>query len=188
MIVSRSVRLATAALLAALLLAGCVAPAASPTPAPSPAGSAAAAPTPVTTPAASPTPDLRPVPLPPGGIYSGEVVDPALATLPLADALAIGRATPPLAPENNWIGTNPVARLMNLTNSHPEDGFGPLLAWVIVTDDAAPFGGTGLPTTTSPPPYLGTLSWTIVGMDGTLLDQVQGRYFAPNSPPPLPRD
>jgi len=143
---------------------------------------------PLATAIVSATPDLRPVPLPPGGIYSGEVVDPAHATLPLEEALAIGRAVPPLAPENNWVGTNPVARLMTLTNSHPEGGFGPLHAWVIVTDDAPPFRGTGLPTTSSPPPYLGTLSWTIVRMDGTLLDQVQGRYFAPNSPPPLPRD
>ncbi len=156
---------------------------------PSPAGSATAAPSLAMTPATPrATPDLPPVPLPPGGIYSGEVVEPALATLPLEEALAIGRAVPPLAPDNNWVGTNPVARLMTLTNSHPEDGFGPPIARVIVTDDAPPFGGTGLPTTSSPPPYNGTLSSTIVGMDGTLLDQVQGRYFAPNSPPPLPRD
>ncbi len=185
---ARTLRLAAGLALLAALVVGCVAPGASPTPVPSPAGSATAAPSLATTPAASPTPDLRPVPLPPGGIYSGEVVDPALATLPLEEALAIGRAVPPLAPENNWIGTNPVARLMTLTNSHPEDGFGPLVAWVIVTDDAAPFGGTGLPTTSSPPPYNGTLSWTIVGMDGNVLDHVQVGYFAPNSPPPLPRD
>ncbi len=135
------------------------------------------------TPAA--TPDLRPVPLP-QAVYSGEVVDPALATLPLADALDIGRTVPPIG-TGNWIGTNPVARLMHLSSSHPVDGFGPTLAWVIVTDDAPPFGGTGLPTTSSPPPYHGCLSWTIIAMDGRVLDHVQSRYLGPNYPPALPR-
>ncbi len=113
---------------------------------------------------------------------SGEVVDPAQAALSLDDALKIGRATPP-----DIIGTNPVARLMVISNSNSGSGYKPTLAWVIVTDDAPPFRGTGLPTTSSPPPYNGCLSWTIIAMDGRVLDHLQNRYFAPNRVPELPR-
>lgn len=178
-------------LAAALALGGCSAAASAPpagtaTPANVPLATPSQIATPLASPSASastpaPTPDLRRVPLPLTTL-SGEVVDPAQATLSLDDALKIGRATPP-----DIIGTNPVARLMVISNSNSGSGYKPTLAWVIVTDDAPPFRGTGLPTTSSPPPYNCCLSWTIIAMDGRVLDHLQNRYFAPNTVPELPR-
>jgi hypothetical protein len=116
--------------------------------------------------------------------YKGTVEDPANATLSLTDALSAGRAL-----ADNIIGSNPVARLMLISDDTDKDngGFGPTLAWVLVADDVKPISGTGLPTTSSPVPYHGTLSWTIIDMKGRTISQWQNRYLGPNFPPALPR-
>ena len=153
------------------------------TPAATPIATPSAPPsTPATAPAS--TPDLRPVPLPDGLGFSGEVVDPAQATMSLDEALKIGRAIPD---GHLFIGTHPVARLMLVSSSHPGNGFGPTLAWAIVTDDAKPIMGTGGPTGQSPHHYNGTLSWIIIAMDGRMLVQLQQLFFAPRTLPVLPR-
>lgn len=153
------------------------APAPSPSPSPRPT---VAAPTL----APSPTPDLRPLPLPVELRYKGTVEDPAKATLSLEDALNVGRAM-----TDNLIGPDPVARLMTISDDTDKSngGFGPTLAWVFVADDVKPIMGTGLPTTNSPPPYHGCLSWTIIDMKGRMLSQWQNRYLGPFFPPSLPR-
>lgn len=152
-------------------------------PPPSPGTSVA---NPSSTPSAvtpAPLEDLRPIPLP-LDTYSGTVRDPSEATLSLVDAFKVVRAR-----ADNIVGPDPVARYMLLTNdTDPSNGgFKNRLVWVFVADDVKPIRGTGLPTTNSPPPYLGTLSWTIIDMNGRLLMQGQNRYFAPNAPPALPR-
>jgi hypothetical protein len=141
--------------------------------------------TPSSTPSAvTPVPaqDLRAVPLP-LDTFSGTVRDPSEATLSLVDALKIVRAL-----TDNIVGPDPVARymLMTVDTARSNGGFKDRLVWVFVADDVKPIMGTGLPTTNSPPPYLGTLSWTIIDMNGHLLAQMQKRYFAPNTPPTLP--
>ena len=138
----------------------------------------------VATHAPSATPDLRPLPLPAELKYKGTVEDPAKATLSLEDALKMGRAM-----TDDIIGSDPVARLMVISDDTDKSngGFGPTLAWVFVADDVKPITGTGLPTTDSPVPYHGCLSWTIIDMKGRMISQWQNRYLGPNFPPALPR-
>ena len=161
-------------------LSGCTAAASAPASSvatPSPATAAAV------TDSSSPTPDMRPIPLP-LDTFRGTVQDPAKATLSLEDALRAGRAI-----TDNIVGPDPVARLMLISDDTAKDngGFGPTLAWVFVADDVKPIMGTGLPTTNSPVPYHGCLSWTIIDMKGRMIAQLQSRYLGPNFPPALPR-